>query len=426
MYRLNKRVRKLLFSSLVQQEIGFFEATRTGDITSRLSTDTALMSRSIAANVNIFLRSLVMTVGVLFFMVSLSWQLTLLIFIESPLTIVLQKLYNKYHMHIQLAMQLIMLYTGQHLIRNGQMSSGNLVAFILYQGDFGSYVRTLVHMYSEMTHSVGAAEKVFDYLDQKSTVPTDGNLVKETLKGHVEFQNVSFSYPTRPNIQALKNVSFKLKCGEITALVGPSGGGKTPCVNLLERFYQPQSGQILLDGRPIEEYEHKYDHNKLGVVGQEPVLMALSVRENICYGLQNCPISSVTAATQKANAHKFIERLEHGYNTDVGEAGGRLSAGEKQRIAIARALIRKPQILILDEATSSLDLESEHTIQQVLSKDTGQTILVIAHRLKTVEKADKIIVIERGMVMEEGKHEELMERKGCYFCLLQRLSHNGE
>ncbi|XP_059495727.1 antigen peptide transporter 2-like [Stegostoma tigrinum] len=491
-HRLNKRVRKLLFSSLVQQEIGFFEATRTGDITSRLSTDTALMSRSIAANVNIFLRSLVKTVGVLFFMVSLSWQLTLLILIESPLTIVLQKLYNKYHMklvqevqdsiaesnqlagetvagirtvrsfaaeneeselfeeklqathqlknkrdvvravylvchrHIQLAMQLAMLYAGQHLIRNGQMSSGNLVAFILYQEDFGSYVRTLVHMYSEMTHSVGAAEKVFDYLDRKSTVPTDGKLVKETVKGHVEFQNVSFSYPTRPNIQALKNVSFELKRGEITALVGPSGGGKTTCVNLLERFYKPQSGQILLDGRPIEEYEHKYYHNKLGVVGQEPVLFALSVRENICYGLQNCPMSSVTAATQKANAHKFIEGLEHGYNTDVGEAGGQLSAGEKQRIAIARALIRQPQILILDEATSSLDMESEHTIQQALSKDTGQTILVIAHRLKTVEKADKILVIERGMVMEEGKHEELMERKGCYFRLLRRLSHNGD
>ncbi|XP_059495729.1 ABC-type oligopeptide transporter ABCB9-like [Stegostoma tigrinum] len=222
------------------------------------------MSRSIAANVNIFLRSLVMTVGVPFFMVSLSWQLTLLILIESPLTIVLQKLYNKYHMHIQLAMQLAMLYAGQHLIRNGQMSSGNLVAFILYQGDFGSSVR---------------------------------------------------------------NVSFQLKHGEITALVGPSGRGKTACVNLLERFYKPQSGQILLDGRPIEEYEHKYYHNK---------------------------------------------------------------------------------------------------IQQALLKDTGQTILVIAHGLKTVEKADKIIVIEKGMVMEEGKHEELMERKGCYFRLLQRLSHNRE
>ncbi|XP_043533768.1 LOW QUALITY PROTEIN: ABC-type oligopeptide transporter ABCB9-like [Chiloscyllium plagiosum] len=283
--------------------------------------------------------------------------------------------YFLFRRHIQLAMQLIMLYAGQHLIRSGQMSSGDLVAFIFYQGDFGSYVRTLVHMYLEMTHSVGAANKVFEYLDRKSSVPTDGKLVKETLKGYVEFQNVSFSYPTRPDVQALKNVSFELKCGEMTALVEPPGGGKTTCVNLLERFYQPQSGQILLDGRPIEEYEHKYYHNKV---------------------------------------------------RNVGEAGGQLSGGEKQRIAIARALIRQPQILILDEATSSLDVESEHTIQQALSKDTGQTILVIAHRLKTVEKADKIIVIERGMVVEEGKHEELMERKGCYFHLLQRLSRNGE
>ncbi|XP_078391199.1 ABC-type oligopeptide transporter ABCB9-like [Cetorhinus maximus] len=492
MCRLNKRVRNQLFSSLVQQEIGFFEATRTGNITSRLSTDTTLMSRSIAANVNIFLRSLVKTVGILFFMFSLSWQLTLLMFIESPLTITIQKLYNKYHMtlvqevqdsiaksnqlageivsgirtvrsfateheeselfkeklqathqlktkrdivravylvclrHVQLAMQLIMLYCGQYLIHTGQMSSGNLVAFIMYQMDFGIYVRTLVHMYSEMIHSVGAAEKVFEYLDRKSSVPTDGKLAVEKLKAHVKFQNVSFSYPTRPDIQVLKNVSFELKRGEITALVGPSGGGKTTCVALLERFYQPQSGEILLDGKPIEEYEHKYYHNKLGLVGQEPVLFALSVQENISYGLPNCPMSSVIEAAQRANADVFIKRLEHGYNTDIGEAGGQLSAGEKQRIAIARALIRQPQILVLDEATSSLDMESEHTIQQTLSRDTGQTILVIAHRLKTVEKADKIIVIDNGKVVEEGKHKELLEQKGYYFRLLRRLSHNGK
>uniref|UniRef100_UPI00398E437A antigen peptide transporter 2-like isoform X1 n=1 Tax=Pristiophorus japonicus TaxID=55135 RepID=UPI00398E437A len=490
--RLNKRVRNQLFTSLVKQEIGFFEAIRTGDITSRLSTDTALMSRSIGMNVNVFLRSLVKTIGMLSFMFTLSWQLTLLMFIESPLTVVIQKLYNQYHMklvlevqdsiaksnhlageivssirtvrsfgtedeeselyeqklqethqlktkrdivtavyllyhrHVQLAMQVIMLYCGQYLIRTGQMTSGSLIAFILYQMDFGVYVRTLVHIYSEMIHSVGAAEKVFEYLDRKPGVPTDGKLVAETLKGHVEFQNVSFSYPKRPEIQVLKNVSFELRPGEITALVGPSGGGKTTCVCLLERFYQLQSGQILLDGKPIEEYEHKYYHNKLGLVGQEPVLFALSVQGNICYGLQNSPITAVTAAAKKANAHGFIERMEHGYNTDVGEAGGQLSAGQKQRIAIARALIREPQILILDEATSSLDLESEHLIQQALSRGTGQTILVIAHRLETVEKADKIIVIDNGRVMEMGNHRQLMQQEGCYFRLVQRLFTNGE
>uniref|UniRef100_UPI00398EB7DB ABC-type oligopeptide transporter ABCB9-like isoform X2 n=1 Tax=Pristiophorus japonicus TaxID=55135 RepID=UPI00398EB7DB len=427
--RLNKRVRNQLFTSLVKQEIGFFEAIRTGDITSRLSTDTALMSRSIGMNVNVFLRSLVKTIGMLSFMFTLSWQLTLLMFIESPLTVVIQKLYNQYHMklvlevqdsiaksnhlageivssirtvrsfgtedeeselyeqklqethqlktkrdivtavyllyhrHVQLAMQVIMLYCGQYLIRTGQMTSGSLIAFILYQMDFGVYVR---------------------------------------------------------------NVSFELRPGEITALVGPSGGGKTTCVCLLERFYQLQSGQILLDGKPIEEYEHKYYHNKLGLVGQEPVLFALSVQGNICYGLQNSPITAVTAAAKKANAHGFIERMEHGYNTDVGEAGGQLSAGQKQRIAIARALIREPQILILDEATSSLDLESEHLIQQALSRGTGQTILVIAHRLETVEKADKIIVIDNGRVMEMGNHRQLMQQEGCYFRLVQRLFTNGE
>ncbi|XP_038671681.1 antigen peptide transporter 2-like [Scyliorhinus canicula] len=292
-YRFTKRVRNQLFSSLVQQDIGFFEATRTGHITSRLSTDTALMSDSIGLNVNVFLRSLVKTVGILFFMFSLSWQLTILMFFESPLTIVIQKLYNKYHMklvqevqdsiaksnqlageivsgirtvrsfateteeselfeeklqvthqlktkrdivttvyvvchrHIQLAMQVIMLYYGQYLMHTKQMSSGNLVAFIMYQMKFGVTLQTLIYIYSKMTHSVGAAEKSLNIWTRKSSVPTDGKLVVEQLKGDVKFQNVSFSYPTRPDVQALKNVSFELKRGEITALVGPSGGGKT-------------------------------------------------------------------------------------------------------------------------------------------------------------------------------------------------------
>ncbi|XP_051899584.1 antigen peptide transporter 2-like [Pristis pectinata] len=492
MSRLNKRIRNQLFSSLVRQEIAFFDATKTGDITSRLSTDTALMSRSIAANVNIFLRSLVHTIGILVFMLTLSWKLTLLMFIESPLTIVIQKLYNQHHMklvlevqdsiarsnqlageivssirtvrsfgtedleselfekklqetyqlknkrdrvravyllchrHLQLAMLVVMLYCGRYLVRTGQMTSGNLIAFILYQMDFGRYVQTLVHMYSDMIHSVGAAKKVFDYLDRKPSVHTDGKLVTETLKGHLEFRDVSFSYPTRPNIQVLKNVSFEVRSGEVTALVGPSGGGKTTCVSLLQRFYQPQSGQILLDGKPIEEYEHKYYHSKVALVGQEPVLFALSVGDNIRYGLESCPDTAVAAAAERANARAFIERMDHGYDTDVGEAGSLISAGQKQRIAIARALVRQPSLLVLDEATSSLDIQTERMIQQALSRGAAQTTLVIAHRLKTVEQADRIVVMEGGRVVEEGTHQQLMEKGGCYSRMVQRNFSNGE
>ncbi|XP_032872274.1 antigen peptide transporter 2-like [Amblyraja radiata] len=492
MSRLSRRIRSQLFSSLVQQEIAFFDATKTGDITSRLSTDTTLMSRSVALNVNILLRSLVNTLGIISFMFSLSWKLTLLIFIESPLTILIQKLYNRYHMSLvlqvqdsiassnqlageivssiktvrsfaaedleselfekklqethqlknkrdlvravyllchrlaMLLMQVVMLYCGQLLVNDGQMTSGNLIAFILYQMDFGIYVRTLIRMYSEMTHSVGAAEKVFEYLDREPSVRTDGTLVPESLQGHLEFKDVTFSYPTKPDVPVLQDVSFEVRAGEVTALVGPSGGGKTTCVSLLQRFYEPQSGHILLDGRPIREYEHKYYHSKVALVGQEPTLFALSVRDNIRYGLDHCPQADVAAAAQSASARDFIERMDQGFDTDVGEAGGQISAGQKQRIAIARALVRQPRILVLDEATSSLDTHTELSIQRALAREPVAAALVIAHRLKTVQRADRIVVLEGGRVVERGTHSQLMELGGCYSRMVLRQFTNGE
>ncbi|XP_055486178.1 antigen peptide transporter 2-like isoform X3 [Leucoraja erinacea] len=563
MSRLSRRIRSQLFSSLVQQEIAFFDATKAGDITSRLSTDTTLMSRSVGLNVNVLLRSLVNTLGIISFMFSLSWKLTLLIFIESPLTILIQKLYNRYHMSLvlqvqdsiassnqlageivssiktvrsfaaedleselfekklqethqlknkrdlvravyllchrlaMLLMQVVMLYCGQLLVNDGQMTSGNLIAFILYQMDFGIYVRlglepsvdgtilapvaggrtlciganqllhqggsqllrarrldpgstsfstrgcklldveirrprlehqtqTLIRMYSEMTHSVGAAEKVFEYLDREPSVRTDGTLVPESLQGHLEFKDVTFSYPTKPDVPVLQDVSFEVRAGEVTALVGPSGGGKTTCVSLLQRFYKPQSGHILLDGRHIKEYEHKYYHSKVALVGQEPTLFALSVQDNIRYGLDHCPQADVAAAAQSASARDFIERMDQGFDTDVGEDGGQISAGQKQRIAIARALVRKPRILILDEATSSLDTHTELSIQRALAREPVAAVLVIAHRLKTVQRADRIVVLEGGRVVERGTHTQLMELGGCYSRLVLRQFTNGE
>ncbi|XP_032868256.1 antigen peptide transporter 2-like [Amblyraja radiata] len=465
---------------------------RLRDITSRLSTDTTLMSRSVGLNVNILLRSLVNTLGIISFMFSLSWKLTLLIFIESPLTILIQKLYNRYHMSLvlqvqdsiassnqlageivssiktvrsfaaedleselfekklqethqlknkrdlvravyllchrlaMLLMQVVMLYCGQLLVNDGQMTSGNLIAFILYQMDFGIYVRTLIHMYSEMTHSAGAAEKVFEYLDREPSVRTDGTLVPESLQGHLEFKDVTFSYPTKPDVPVLQDVSFEVRAGEVTALVGPSGGGKTTCVSLLQRFYEPQSGHILLDGRPIREYEHKYYHSKVALVGQEPTLFALSVRDNICYGLDHCPQADVAAAAQSASARDFIERMDQGFDTDVGEAGGQISAGQKQRIAIARALVRQPRILVLDEATSSLDTHTELSIQRALAREPVAAALVIAHRLKTVQRADRIVVLEGGRVVERGTHTQLMKLGGCYSRMVLRQFTNGE
>ncbi|XP_059826583.1 ABC-type oligopeptide transporter ABCB9-like [Hypanus sabinus] len=493
--RLNKRIRNLLFTSLTSQEIGFFESTHTGEIISRLSTDTTVMSRSIAANVNIFLRSLINTIGMYFFMFKISWQLTLLTFIESPLTGAVHKLYNKYYQDLakeiqdsmaksdqeaaevissiktvrsfateeeeakryhtkllntqnlkikrdfirigyllfrrllQLLMHIFILYCGKELIESDYMTVGNLVSFMLYQTDVGAYIQTLVHFHAELYRSVGAADKVFAYLDRTPALRNDGKLQPKSLRGHVEFRNVSFFYPTRPQLMVLKNVSFEVRSGEVTALVGHTGGGKTTCVSLLQRFYQPQSGQILLDGIPIEEYEHKYYHSKVALVSQEPILFARSIQENISYGLTDCPRKAVSEAAEKAKAAGFTRALKDGYDTDVGEKGGHLSGGQKQRIALARAIVRDPKVLILDEATSSLDVETEHLIQQELSKFQDQAIIVIAHRLKTVERANKILVMENGSIVEEGSHLELMQAKGQYYRLLQRdfiKSNNGE
>uniref|UniRef100_A0A8C5Q5Q2 Uncharacterized protein n=1 Tax=Leptobrachium leishanense TaxID=445787 RepID=A0A8C5Q5Q2_9ANUR len=445
---------------------------------------------SIAGNVNITLRTLVKCIGVYSFMISISWQLTLLTFLSSPLTWIIQKLYNRYHrdlvqkvqdsvakssdiakeilesvrtvhsfdaveieskrydasldeihqlqsrrdfvralylLIVNLAAQVVMLIYGQTLIENGFLSSGKMMSFILYQMESGSYIRTLVYMLSEITHSTAAAHKVFHYLDREPQVSTSGSYLPDKLKGGFEFKNVTFSYPSRKDTPAIQDISFKLPPGSITALVGPSGGGKTTCVSLLERFYKPDSGEILLDGIPIHQYQHKYLHTKVALVAQEPVLFSGSVIDNISYGLDSAPEEQLKEAARKANAEAFIQGMEKGYDTDVGENGSQLGAGQKQRLAMARALARKPKLLILDEASSSLDAETEHEIQKSLSGLDGLSLLIIAHKLRTIQKADQILVLEGGRLAECGKHEELIERKGVYYRLLHgHILQNGE
>ncbi|XP_023832465.1 antigen peptide transporter 2 [Salvelinus sp. IW2-2015] len=481
------RMKVKLFGALVKQEIGFFETIKTGDITSRLSTDTTLMGRAVALNVNVLLRTLIKTLGMLSLMMSLSWKLTLLMLMETPITGLLQSVHDNYYQRLSkevqdsiaraneaagetvggirtvrsfkteqheagryndrlmdthnlktrrdtvravylllrrltaVVMQVAMLYYGRLFIQRGQMSTGNLVSFILYQSDLADNIRTLIYIFGDMLNSVGAAGKVFEYLDREPQVSTKGKLQPETLTGHVQFHNLSFSYPTRQERKVLQGFSLELRPGQLTALVGPSGGGKSTCVSLLERFYQPQQGEILLDGLPLQSYQHHYLHRKIAMVGQEPVLFSGSVKDNIAYGLADCSLARVQEAARRANAHSFISQLEKGYDTDVGERGGQLSGGEKQRIAIARALIREPQVLILDEVTSALDTESEHMVQEALASCPSQTLLVIAHRLKTIEMADQIILIDRGTVQEQGTHQELMDRKGSYYKLRERL-----
>ncbi|KAL1255025.1 hypothetical protein QQF64_013086 [Cirrhinus molitorella] len=296
------------------------------------------------------------------------------------------------------------------------MTPGHFVSFILYQMEIGGYVQTLVELHMDLIESLESADKVFEYMDHKPSVLC-GDLAPDQLKGHVMFKNISFSYSSSPDNKVLENVSFEMKPGSITALVGVSGGGKSTCVALLKHLYEPQSGEIFLDGRPLKEYEHKYFHQKVAVASQEPELFACSIQNNITYGLDSYSEDVLQTAVKQAHVNSFVHSLKEGYDTDVGERGGLLSVGQKQRIAIARALLRQPQVLILDEVTSSLDTESEKMIQTALACFTTQTTLIVAHRLKTIEGADQIIVIDKGMVSEKGTHMELMENKGIYYKL---------
>nr|BAG69480.1 transporter associated with antigen processing 2 [Gallus gallus] len=320
---------------------------------------------------------------------------------------------------LQLAVQALVLYCGHQQLHEGTLTAGGLVAFILYQTNAGSCVQALAYSYGDLLSNAAAACKVFDYLDWERAVGAGGTYVPTRLRGHVTFHRVSFAYPTRPERLVLQDVTFELRPGEVTALAGLNGSGKSTCVALLERFYEPGAGEVLLDGVPLRDYEHRYLHRQVALVGQEPVLFSGSIRDNIAYGMEDCKEEEIIAAARAAGALGFISALEQGFGTDVGERGGQLSAGQKQRIAIARALVRHPTVLILDEATSALDGDSDAMLQQWVRNGGDRTVLLITHQPRMLEKADRIVVLEHGTVAEMGTPAELRTRGGPYSRLLQ-------
>ncbi|XP_074092711.1 antigen peptide transporter 2-like [Macrotis lagotis] len=320
---------------------------------------------------------------------------------------------------LQLGMQILILNCGLRKILAGELTEGGLLSFLLYQENVGRCVKTLVYVCGDMVSKVGAAKKVFQYLDHEPQINPSGMLAPSTLKGLVEFQDVSFAYPTNPQNFVLKGVTFTLHPGKVTALVGPNGAGKSSVAALLQNLYQPTGGRLLLDGEPLPQYQHQYLHSQVSMVGQEPVLFSGSVRDNITYGLENCGDDEVRTAVQAAHADGFISSMEHGLDTAIGEKGSLLSAGQKQCLAIARALVRNPRVLILDEATSTLDKECEQELQKCLLQG-DQTVLVIAHRLKTVQTADHILVLEQGKLVEQGTHAQLLSQRGLYHHLVHQ------
>ncbi|XP_010222845.1 PREDICTED: multidrug resistance protein 1-like [Tinamus guttatus] len=264
----------------------------------------------------------------------------------------------------------------------------------------------------------GAAYAIFNIIDTEPQIDSysEAGHKPDHIKGDLEFQNVRFNYPARPDVKVLKGLNLKVNCGQTVALVGGSGCGKSTTVQLIQRFYDPNEGTVTIDGQDIRTLNVRYLREIIGVVNQEPVLFATTIAENIRYGRENVTMEEIEKATKEANAYDFIMKLPNKFETLVGERGAQLSGGQKQRIAIARALVRSPKILLLDEATSALDTESESIVQAALDKAReGRTTIVVAHRLSTVRNADRIAVFEGGIVTEQGNHAELMERKGIYY-----------
>ncbi|MCH91710.1 ABC transporter B family member 19-like, partial [Trifolium medium] len=261
-----------------------------------------------------------------------------------------------------------------------------------------------------------------EIIKQKPTIVEDlldGKCLAE-VNGNIEFKDVSFSYPSRPDVMIFRNFSIFFPAGKTVAVVGGSGSGKSTVVSLIERFYDPNDGQVLLDNVDIKTLQLKWLRDQIGLVNQEPALFATTIRENILYGKPDATNDEIEAATSAANAHSFITLLPNGYNTQVGERGVQLSGGQKQRIAIARAMLKNPKILLLDEATSALDAGSESIVQEALDRlMIGRTTVVVAHRLSTIRNVDSIAVIQQGVVVETGTHEELFAKGGTYASLIR-------
>lgn len=315
----------------------------------------------------------------------------------------------------------LLYFIGIRIIGVGEVGIGTFLAFSTYIAMFWSPIRNLANFYNKLTTNISAAERIFDIIDTEAGIrDCEGAEELPDIEGTVDFEHVSFAYDDEPERMILKDVNFHIRQGETIALVGPTGAGKTTIVNLLSRFYEATDGRVLIDGYDIRKVTLKSLRSQMGIMTQDNFLFSGTINYNIKYGRLDATDEEMIEAAKAVNAHDFIMKLEHGYDTEISERGARLSIGQRQLLAFARTMLSKPGILILDEATSSIDTHTELLVQKgIEALLKGRTSFVIAHRLSTIRKADRIFVIDQGNIMEAGSHEELMEKRGAYYQLYQ-------
>lgn len=482
-------IRKSLFAKIITLPITWFEQRRTGELMSRISSDTQLLHDMLSFTLAEFFRqvaTLIIGTVVLFFISPKLALFALLIY--PPLVVVavifgrlirrlsrqaqdelaannviieesLQNIHmvksytnekletKRYNTGLQKVVKLgvrsatarggfvsfiflallssivLVIWFGGKMMMDGQLTIGNLITFIIYMMFVGGSMGGLGEIYGQILKSLGATERIRQILKEE---PEKGSEKSEAdagkIQGGIEFDAVRFSYPSRPEVEVLKGISLQVKPGEKVAFAGSSGAGKSTLTQLLLSFYPVGSGEIRIDGRPLQAYDLETLRRAVGIVPQEVILFGGTIRENIGYGRPGATEEEIREAARKANALDFILGFPEGMDTMVGERGIKLSGGQRQRIAIARAILKDPAILILDEATSSLDSESEHLVQDALDRlQQGRTTLIIAHRLGTIRNADRIYVLEQGVIVEEGSHEALAAREDGVYSNLVRL-----